>query len=236
MQKYKSHFLKSTPILVFLLIGSCKSPPTKISNYPTFFFIPIFQNKPLSLNKYYKTAEGDSLQFTTLRFYISNFTLLNKGQIAWSEPNSYHLIDLQIPYSQEIRPVNIPNKIEFSEIKFNLGIDSTTNQEGAKGGDLDPTKGMYWSWQSGYINTKIEGNSNKCQTRNHEFHFHLGGYEFPNNNLQQITLSKTQNNSLEIDIQKWIESIDLKILNNILSPSNEANRLAKNLAKNTKSR
>ena len=67
--------------------------------------------------------------------------------------------------------LQIPSNIPFSKLKFQLGIDSLTNVSGAMGGDLDPTKGMYWTWQSGYINMKIEGKSNSCKTRKNQFQF-----------------------------------------------------------------
>ena len=74
------------------------------------------------------------------------------------------------------------------KIKFNLGIDSLTNVSGVMGGDLDPTKGMYWTWQSGYINFKMEGSSAVCPTRNHEFQFHIGGYQDPFYAMQTLEL------------------------------------------------
>ena len=82
--------------------------------------------------------------------------------------------------------------MRFNTIAFNLGIDSITNVSGAQGGDLDPTKGMYWAWQSGFINIKLQGTSNSCPPPKNEFEFHLGGYQYPFNSLQTIIL-KTGN-------------------------------------------
>jgi hypothetical protein len=100
------------------------------------------------------------------------------------------------------------------------------------GGDLDPTKGMYWTWQSGYINFKLEGTSPLCTTRNNEFQFHLGGYQKPNYCLQ--TLSFPIINSckidLELDVQKILEHVDLPRTNHIMSPSAEAVLISKIVA------
>jgi len=48
-------------------------------------------------------------------------------------------------------------------------VDSLANVSGAMSNDLDATKGMYWSWQSGFINLKIEGKSASCKTRKINF-------------------------------------------------------------------
>jgi hypothetical protein len=59
--------------------------------------------------------------------------------------------------------LEIPDDIEFDAIQFNLGLDSLTNVSGALGGDLDPTKGMYWTWQNGYVNFKLQGSFRPLQ-------------------------------------------------------------------------
>ena len=80
--------------------------------------------------------------------------------------------------------LEIPEDTEFDAIQFNLGIDSLTNVSGALGGDLDPTKGMYWTWQNGYVNFKLQGTSDLCNNPKNEFEFHLGGYLKPFNNYE----------------------------------------------------
>jgi len=83
---------------------------------------------------------------------------------------------------------------------------------------------MYWTWQSGYINIKLEGRSNKCLTRNNAFTFHLGGYQYPFNALQKITIPIQQKEKINIiiDVQKFISSIDLTSQNQIMSPGKSA--------------
>ncbi len=172
--------------------------------------------------------DSTHLQITEVKFYISKIQFLKNGKIVLEEKNSFHLID-----ASEINPleISIGNKqnIQFDELKFNLGIDSATNVSGVLGGDLDPTKGMYWAWQSGYINFKLEGTSNLCKTRNKDFQFHLGGYQQPNYCLQ--TLSFAINNSsvinIKLDVQKILNQIDLAKSNHIMSPSIEAVLLSK---------
>ncbi|MFZ1705849.1 MAG: MbnP family protein [Saprospiraceae bacterium] len=171
----------------------------------------------------FHTNDTHHIQIMVLKFYISNIQFLQKGKVVLQEKNSFHLVDLEAKSTKVILLKN-ENKMAFDELRFNLGIDSTTNVSGAMGGDLDPTKGMYWTWQSGYINFKLEGSSPICNTRNNEFQFHLGGYKKPHYCLQMISLpvQKTQNIQLNLDIQKILSPIDLTILNQIMSPSEEA--------------
>lgn len=179
----------------------------------------------------FTTSDSSDLRITELKFYLSNIQLLEKGKVVMEEKASFHLLDASYINSLTILMDN-KQPIKFDELKFNLGVDSVTNVSGALGGDLDPTKGMYWAWQSGYINFKLEGTSPLCKTRNNEFQFHLGGYQSPNNCLQTIRfpISNANNIDLKLDVQNVLKQIDLLKSNQIMSPSAEAVRLSKIIA------
>jgi hypothetical protein len=193
---------------------------------------PTFGNKPLSLdNPFYHLSEKDSLQFTTLKFYISNLQFFKDSALIWTEPNAFYLIDASDSNTMK-RRLTIPNHLKFNALQFNLGIDSVTNVAGALGGDLDATKGMYWAWQSGYINFKLEGRSSLCPTRKNAFQFHLGGYLAPHNALRIIHLKNVSVGNLNIllDIQPMFENLDLKTQNSVMIPSDEAISLVQKVA------
>ncbi|MGB4959608.1 MAG: MbnP family protein, partial [Saprospiraceae bacterium] len=123
---------------------------------------------------------------------------------------------------------------QVNKISFYLGIDSMTNVSGAMGGDLDPTKGMYWTWQSGYINFKLEGKTSLCPAKNNAFTYHIGGYKQPNYALQKIALPvHVQGHDLKVklDIKALVNSIDFAQLHHIMSPSAAAVKLAEQLSK-----
>lgn len=190
-------------------------------NATQLIFKPVFNESPLHLSaNYYKLNDHDSVQFETLKFYISGLVFLDKGQIVWKEENSFHLIDASKENTLNV-VLKTPAKLSYTQVKFNLGIDSVTNYEGAKGGDLDPTKGMYWTWQNGYINFKLEGNSNLCNTENNKFEFHIGGYQYPFNTLQSIVLNVTNQEKIElnIDLKTLMTSVPLNSINLIVDPS-----------------
>ena len=198
----------------------------------TLTFYPCYGKDPLQLaDSAYQSNDKDSITINLCRFYVSGIELWNDGKRVWEEKN-YHLINAADTSTNKISLSNTYN-LNYNKIKFNLGIDSATNVSGAMGGDLDPMKGMYWAWQSGYINVKLEGSSPMCRTRNNGFEFHLGGYHAPFNALQSIELPIKSRDKIEvfIDLKKLLNSIDLSKTNQLMSPSKEAVELSGKLSK-----
>lgn len=190
-----------------------------------------YRQQELVKDKWYVGSNQDSIRFETLKFYISNLKVYFKDGKNFLEQNSFHLLDFENSQSMLILLKNIP-KDNISHVSFNLGIDSTTNVSGAMGGDLDPTKGMYWTWQNGYINFKLEGKSTLCKTRNNEFQFHIGGYINPFNTLQKIVLNIPNIDFYIVvfDLESFMKEIDLTILTHVMSPQLEAVEISRKIA------
>jgi len=188
----------------------------------------IFDYTPISLH----INEQDSVKITEFRFYISKLSFWKSEKQIWMEGDSFHLIDLLDDSTHKIK-LEIPVEMVFDKLEFYLGIDSLTNVSGAMGGDLDPTRGMYWTWQNGYINAKIEGNSNVCKSRKNEFQFHLGGYLNPFQCVQKIEMLVDPKKQIQIgiDMEKMIEALDLAKQTKIMSPSLNAVEISKQMAK-----
>ena len=70
---------------------------------------------------------------------------------------------------------------------------------------------MYWTWQSGYINFKIEGNSPLCSSSKSKFAFHIGGFQHPFNAIQHIVLDKNSASDItvEIKLDDFFKSVQL---------------------------
>ncbi|MFT5834847.1 MAG: hypothetical protein ACI97N_002489 [Cognaticolwellia sp.] len=196
-------------------------------------FQPVFGAENLILNQKYPINETDSIEINVLRFYISNIEFYNHDKLIHKVLSSYHLIDLDDKKSLKIDLESIQNR-PFNKIKCHLGIDSTTNVSGAFGHDLDPTKGMYWTWQSGYINFKLEGKSELCPTRNNQFKYHLGGYQSPFYALQtlEFDINDASEIIIDIDLQAILKNVDLASKHSIMSPSDRAVKLAEIVAEN----
>jgi hypothetical protein len=210
--------LKAKKIIVFILLGIFTNSVAQ--NAVKVHCRVVYDKEVFRINKWYLVSGTDSIRFEILKFYISDLKLLKNNKVVAEDPKRFHLIDF-------IDTIAIPlftfNDVKFDELTFDLGIDSITNVSGAMGGDLDPMRGMYWTWQSGYINLKLEGFSAKSG----KFEFHLGGYQFPFNALQHVRLKvRGDNNStVNLDIKKFIDQLtDTK--KQVMSPSAEAVKLS----------
>ncbi|MFM2285760.1 MAG: hypothetical protein RLZZ543_1257 [Bacteroidota bacterium] len=175
------------------------------------------------------STSDDSVQLSDLRFYISEAQFLSASGDKTPFSRHHYLCDFQQPASLHITAPSQPKANGGEDVFFQIGIDSTTNSAGALGQDLDPVHGMYWTWNSGYINVKIQGTSASCPARNHQFEFHLGGYQFPNNALCEFKQRITNKDTLVIGVElsRFFAAIDLKKEYQIMSPSKRAVELSK---------
>lgn len=165
----------------------------------------------------------DSVLISKLKFYVHTQTDKKKNFVLW-DFEQWEAIQIPIEYSDS-------DVKDLSRAIFFLGVDSVTSVSGAFEGPLDPTNGMYWSWQSGYVNFKIEGTSSLCETRKNKFMLHLGGYCAPFNMLQEIQLDFPKNEMqdpliIHLNIDVFLESIDLIEQNQVMSASEEAKKIA----------
>ena len=193
--------------------------------------IPTIQSNPIQLNRWYHLPSGDSVQFETFRFYISNLTLKKQDQIVWRFQEQAVLMDLSNSTTLKF-DVEIEDKITFDSFQFGLGIDSVTNDAGVHGGDLDPTKGMYWAWQSGYINAKFNGRYLSKSLPTKEFQFHLGGFMSPFNAYQKISLPACSNETLRVEwkFDSLFTTFEFSQHDHIMSPSLSAVHMSEFLA------
>lgn len=189
-------------------------------------FNPIYNSLPIALGKKYP-YKTDSIEITTLKFYISTIQFYQENELVDEFIKKHFLIDIENPQSLILTQANKKNK-KFNHIHFSIGVDSINNTAGALGDDLDPTNGMYWTWQSGYINFKLEGNSKLCPSRKNQFTFHIGGYQYPNNTFQNLDFKISNQNKIEIDfnIAQLFNQINLKELYEVMSPNKKAMEMA----------
>lgn len=234
-QKIEDMFKKGIHI-VFLFLFCIQSNSQSKSDSLAVTFHLKFDTLPLELNKKYISINQDTLSIDTFKCYISNIQMEYADKSVFIQNNSYHLLDFENLKSFQI-PITKKRTTLISKIIFNIGIDSLINTSGAMAGDLDPVNGMYWAWQSGYINMKIEGKSSNCKTRKNEFKFHIGGYLEPYLAMRRIEIpisNRTEgkfqipNNQIDIviDLGKFFSEVSLKETNSIMSPGTKAMEIA----------
>ena len=168
-------------LLAMIFITSCeKDDDAATSGDVQVEFEYVFGSSalPWDINTAFKHPKtGDTLTFTEFSFYVSNVRLKNEDGTWWSEPESYHLVCAKCTDKNFFVLNDVPAG-NYTEMEYTLGVDSTRNVSGAQTGDLSPTKGMFWSWNSGYIMLKAEGQS--PQSADGSFTFHLGGFSGEN--------------------------------------------------------
>jgi len=190
---------------------------------PMSFHPMIGEQTLIKDSSYILKSFSDTVRIDVFRFYISNIQLLNNGKVVNEMQERYFLLDLFDTATCKLYLL-VDNSITYDHVRFNLGIDSTTNVSGVIGGPLDPTRGMYWTWQSGYINTKLEGYGARCTERNQRFQYHLGGYAAPFNSLQTIELEvgNVLDISIAVDVNRFFSEVDTGQLGHLMSPCAKA--------------
>lgn len=228
---------------VFISFTKIKESPNSDSSIVKISFINTVKNSRIVLNdSVYTNPFEEKYTISKLRYYVTNVSL-NNGSKSFMEKNSYHLIDESKEESQSFT-FNVPAG-NYNSIQFLLGVDSLHNVSGAQTGDLDPTKDMFWTWNSGYVMAKMEGNSPSSTLVNNKYEFHIGGYAGPYNVIKKVQLD-FHNKGLEVAAGKtieiminadintwWSDANDIKIAEhaNITSPGKFALAISDNYAK-----
>ena len=194
-------------------------------------FYPIFMEAPLKLTEENFNPASDSITIEVFKCYISNLKLFLDDQLVFTEPSSYHLLNAEEPSSLSLS-LKTSAELNFNRLSFIVGVDSLTNAQGPMEGDLDPIHGMYWTWQSGYINFKLEGQSIESSARNQGYQFHLGGFLDGNEAAVSVNLSIKDSSKIPITINLdgFLKNIEIGKKPQIMSPGLEAVRLSKILA------
>jgi len=145
-------------------------------------------NVPLVLNTgTYTTSSGQQFTVSTFNYYLSNIKLKKADGTEYAEPESYHLIRQSDAATKAFTLTNVPAG-DYTALTFTIGVDSARNVSGAQTGALDPANGMFWTWNSGYIYTKLEGSSPQAGG-NKQLLFHIGGFKKPNNTIRTVSPS-----------------------------------------------
>jgi hypothetical protein len=188
--------------------------------YGQLSIIPTWNKKPLELQHVYLTQNNDSISFSTLKIYFSDFRF--KDKISGRITSIDTLIFYDLADSSTHSFFNDLNLSNYESVAFTLGLDSSKNVSGELENAYDPLLGMYWAWNTGYINLKIMGESSAVPKNSHEFEFHLGGYRSPFATAQNIQID-LNDQYIYFDLEKlFSESINLTKNHHIMLPCKDA--------------
>jgi len=210
---------------VLVLSASCSKDKSDESGNASIrvTFVNLAGHDTMQLGSIYHNTFGEDLSFQKFKYYISNirFTEYPSGRTI-NAPETYHLVDQADPSTYSFL-LQIPIT-SLSGITYLLGVDSTRNLSGAQTGDLDPTRDMFWTWNSGYIMAKIEGNSTFSSVADQAVTLHIGGFRtgedvtrnislpFPSGSNVRMEDGKTTQIFINADALTWFSGAhDLKI-------------------------
>lgn len=191
----------------------------------------------------YVNSFGDTFNVTKFKYHISNVQLLNNGDVVYTMPESYFLVDESVQSTTKLSLPDVPSG-SYNGVRFLVGIDSTRNVTGAQTGALDPVNGMFWTWNSGYIFMKLEGSSTVNGGTN--FIYHVGGFKesMNQNAIREVNLtfngssmtvdgSHTREMHVFTDILKLFDAVHdlpISVVNTIHMPGPNAVKMADNYA------
>ena len=205
MQRIFISFIAASLLFVSCKKDSVSSYNSNVKADLSVEFDNIAGSQDLQLNTgKYKTTNGDSItSITKLKYFVSNFSFTKVDGTVYTIPqdSSYFLI-VEGDSSTYEPSFKVPEG-EYKSVSFVLGVDSVRNTLDAskRTGALDVTgeaSDMYWTWNSGYIFYKLEGNSPQVPSMGgmgNSFMYHIGlfgGKTTPTiNNIKTISLDLT---------------------------------------------
>ncbi len=195
--------------MTLLAVTSCRSDDEDSIADPTPGKLQVkFENGfnnlgNIVLNQTTQTSgNGQKHQFSTLKYVISNITLIdeNGGEFKYhyNDPDKGAFI---VDQAEAVAGVNYLNLTEipknnYKKIRIGLGISQTAYLIGQNGQGVfwqkAKTAGMAWSWAAGYIFTKLEGKYGTSSPTT-EFMNHCG-------NMGNVTANNTADLYREITL------------------------------------
>jgi hypothetical protein len=191
----------------------------------------------LQLGDTVKNLHGEAMTIQKFKYYLSNFAVITSANKTVPLQPAYYLIDEADSLSKTIT-LSIPH-LPIRGIRFMIGVDSLHNVSGIQTGTLDPVKTMFWTWHSGYIFAKLEGESPASNQAGNLFAYHIGGFKkgFDATRTIELVLSRNAQESTPIhitaDIDKWFSGpfrLSIAATPNCQSPGALAIQIANNYA------
>lgn len=215
---------------VLLLLGFMPKHPSQLK---IIFHHKVGEKELKLFDEVYHNQFNEPFVVNKFKYYISNIILIDEQAKKYSFGTQYFLIDEADSVSKIITLATISSKIK--SIQFLIGVDSIKNVSGVQTGVLDPMKGMFWTWNSGYVFAKLEGQSDSSHLPAHYFGYHIGGYKTNENAVRKIELAIPNSTSsiinINVNLLQWFLSKNkIKITEAAVchSPGNFALQVADN--------
>lgn len=150
-------------------------------------FVHFVGSLPLRLStSSYTNCFDEPFTIEQCKYYVSDIRVIGDDAAVETVFPGSHLVDAADSSSLILHLAgDIPRIVA---VRFEIGVDSSINLAGVQNGDLDPMLGMFWTWNTGYIYAKLEGQSDSAHAPAHRFTWDVGGYRPGANAVREITL------------------------------------------------
>lgn len=150
---------------------------------------------PFQLQTNYLLNGSDSICLDQFKFYVG------------SQRGDFQLVD-----ASDTSTYNLP----FAEGVLIIGMDSLANTSGKLEGAFDPLLGMYWAWNTGYIQLKMTG-SYYSRGNRIPFDYHIGGYRAPFSTSRSMNMPLA-NQFITVQLEHLFRSLPIQSTPNIMLP------------------
>lgn len=185
-------------------------------------FRTVYGSEPiLWATKEYQSAQSGKIRFSDFAFYLSEFSWFDGKEKAIHEHQRVELLQA----NAENDSLLISGPFRPSRFCFRFGLDSAVQVSGRADNALDPALGMYWAWNTGYIQCRLEGYSTESKGKKGKFEFHLGGYSgnYATDFKMCLDLAETSGNpEILIDLKPLMDAVSLKKTWSVLTPGPQA--------------
>jgi hypothetical protein len=209
--------------LLFFFICLC----SVAASGQSILFKTVFGSEPVRWNhQEYRSSNGEKIRFSDFSFYLSEFSWYQGSEKAIHEHQRVELLRADA----EKDSMRISGPLKSDRICFRFGLDSATQVSGRTDGALDPALGMYWAWNTGYIQCRLEGYSPESKGKKGKFEFHLGGYATPYSTSFKMCIdlsSGAENPVIQVNLKPLMDAVPLNKKWSVLTPGAEAWELSR---------
>ncbi len=147
-----------------------------------------FDTIPFALNQPFVNAAGDTVRFTMAKFYLSEICVIDTlgraipvrvvdtANTVTIDNQTVTLLDYANAQNGVFELTLRANPGLYRGMKFNVGVPFDLNHRDASilPRPLNVDQGMFWTWNTGYIFHRLEGNFDSSGT-SRNFLYHIGG-------------------------------------------------------------
>lgn len=212
-------------LAVFMLTLMCSTAAVWSATSFTLRLHHAVAGAPLAFDTaHYTNGHGQVYTLSMVKYYLSNIRLHRNGRPDVVSHEVF-LIDASDSATSTVVLKKVPDG-QYDSVSLTIGIDSARNCSGLQRGALDPVRGMFWAWNTGYIFLKVEGTSPASTSPGRRFEFHVGGFRHPFNSIRTMHFSVAPSLSptldLTVDVGLLLMGIDLRTTSVVNTPQQAA--------------